>query len=193
DSYLGGHPIVLPFIVCIVLFFTSEYKDHSWKLLIAKGVSKVSYYVSRLLSAFALAFIISGVAILSGITCDLTMFGGKLSAGYLWNVLTFAVGQGYANCVIATLVLSLSMIIKSGEIAAFLSSCMLVFGYYFLHKLEVAMNWGEALTSVWAFDLSAYMLFGEPMNWGWVTIVFLAYLAVFSAITLFVLSRRDVE
>lgn len=192
-AYLGGHPIVLPLIVCIVLFFTGEYKDHSWKLLIAKGVSKVSYYVSRVISVITLSFIISAVAVLSGMICDLTAYGGSFSAGYLFDCVKFALGQGYANSVVAILVLSVSMIIKSGEIAAFISSCMLVFGYYFLNKLQIAMNLGEILTDVWAFDLSAFAEFGEPGNWGWISLMLLLYLVVFGGITIFVLGHRDVE
>ncbi len=192
-GFIGLHAIEVPLIISAVLLFSGEFRDKSWKLLIAKGISKTSYFLSKLISMLCLTVILCFVSILTLAIGNVVLLHATMDSSYIGNVLLFFLGQTIAHCSIAIVTIMVICIVKRGEIASILCLMMMVLGYVILHGLENALSLGELLTDYWAFSQTAFVDFGEVTNWGRIFITFLGYLVVCSVVTITFLKQKDIE
>ena len=192
-GFIGLHSIEIPLIISAVLLFSGEFRDKSWKLLIAKGISKTSYFFSKLISMLCLTVIISFVSILTLAIGNVALLHATMDASYVGNVLKFFLGETIAHCSIAVLTIMIICIVKRGEIASMICLFLMIFGYVIFHGLEAALSLGEVITDFWAFSQTAFVDFGGPVTWGRMVLTFLGYLATCSLIAVLFLKNRDVE
>lgn len=191
-GFIGLHAIEVPLIISAVLLFSGEFRDKSWKPLIAKGISKTSYFLSKLISMLCLTVILCFVSILTLAIGNVVLLHATMDSSYIGNVLLFFLGQTIAHCSIAIVTIMVICIVKRGEIASILC-LMMVLGYVILRGLENALSLGELITDYWAFSQTAFVDFGMVTNWGRIFITFLGYLVVCSVITITFLKSKDIE
>ncbi|MBE5861519.1 MAG: hypothetical protein E7295_01560 [Lachnospiraceae bacterium] len=192
-GFIGLHAIEVPLIISAVLLFSGEFRDKSWKLLIAKGISKTSYFFSKLISMLCLTVIISFLSIMTLAIGNVVLLHATMDAAYVRNVLLFFLGQTIAHFSIAIVTIMVICIVKRGEIVSMICLMMMVLGYVILHGLENALSMGEQITDYWAFSQTAFVDFGGVTNWGRICIAFLGYLVACSAITITFLKHKDIE
>ena len=192
-GFIGLHVIEVPLIVSAVLLFSGEFQDKSWKLLIAKGISKSSYFFSKLVSMLCLTVIISFASILTLAICNVALLHATMDAAYVGNVIRFFLAETAAHFSIAVLVITLICIIKRGDIASILSLFLMVFGYVMLSGVEKAFSLGEVITDFWAFSQTAFVEFNGPVAWGRIGISLLGHLVICSLLAITVLSRKDID
>ncbi len=193
QGFIGLHSIEVPLIMSAVVLFSGEFRDKSWKLLIAKGISKASFYASKLISILTLTVIISFVSIMTTAIANVVVLHATLDGTYVMNCLTFFMGECLAHLTIATVVLAVIFLVRLGEIAAIISMFLMVFGYVIFHAVEMALGFGEVITDFWAFSQTAFVDFGGAIHWGKLGIVFLGYLTVCSVIVIASMALRDIE
>lgn len=192
-GFIGLHSIEVPLIMSAITLFTGEFRDKSWKLLIAKGISRSSYYFSKLVSILLLTGIISFSSIATTAIANVLLLHATLDGAYLRSCILFSMGQCLAHMTIATLVLAVIFLIRSGEIAAIISMFAMVFGYVILHVVEMALGLGELITDIWAFSQPAFVEFAGPISWARLGLVLIGHLAVCSVIVMVRMSIRDIE
>ncbi|MBP5281272.1 MAG: ABC transporter permease [Lachnospiraceae bacterium] len=192
-GFIGLHSIEVPLIFSAVVLFSGDFRDKSWKLLIAKGITKTSYFLSKLISMLCLTTIISFISILTIAICNVVILHAPMDAAYVGNVLLYFLGQTLAHFSIAVLVITVICIVKRGEIASAVCMVMMVLGYVILHGIESSLAFGEVITDHWAFSQTAFVEFGGAANWGRLFITFLGYLVICSAFTILYLKHKDVE
>ena len=192
-GFIGLHSIEIPLIISAVLLFSGEFRDRSWKLLIAQGISKTSYFFSKLISMLCLTVIISFVSILTLAIGNVALLHATMDASYVGNVLKFFWGETIAHFSIAVLTIMIICIVKRGEIASMICLFLMIFGYVIFHGLEAALSLGEVITDFWAFSQTAYVDFEGTVLWGRIVLSFLGYLAACSLISVLFLKNRDVE
>lgn len=192
-GFIGLHAIEVPLIVSAVLLFSGEFRDKSWKLLIAKGISRTSYFLSKLVSMLCLTLIISFLSIMTLAIGNVSLLHATMNAAYVGNVLLFFLGQTIAHFSIAAVTIMVICIVKRGEIASMLCLMLMVLGYAILHGLENALSAGEVITDYWAFSQTAFVDFAGVTLWGRICIACLGYLTACSVITITFLNHRDIE
>ena len=194
NTFSGLHAIEVPLIFIAIILFSAEYKDKSWKLLIAKGISKTGYFISKLLCILVLTLIISMITILTNAVGNVIFFHAPLSSTYIVYVLKFLCGQYLAHASIAVLILFVIFVTRSGEIASGLCMTMMIFSYVILSKLEAALNIpDQLLVRCCPFCQTAEMEFGGYTNWLQISLVFAGYLIFCTLAVVLVFGRRDVE
>ena len=192
-DFMSFHAIKIPLFVSSIVLFTTEFKDKSWKLLIARGISRSSYYFSKLLCILALTVMISFVAMMTGAAFGACALDMQVSGTFAVEFLRYVVLQTVAHCTAAILILAVYFLVRNGEISSSINMLILIFGTMALSKLEGALSLGDTLTGSWAFAQSMFVSFtgqGECIR---ILLVFVAYLVICSLTVLLLERRRDVE
>ena len=192
-DFLGFYVVSIPLLVSSTVLFTSEFKDKSWKLLVARGISKTKIYFAKMLCMLLLSTLITFVAILTGAIYSVAALGVPMSVAYAVSVLKYFALQAIAHGTAAVFVLSVYHLIKASEVSSSLNMILLVFGTMALSKIEDALSLGDALTGCWAFAQHACVSFVGPSDWIHVVVTFAAYLIVCSLAVIVLTSRGDVE
>lgn len=192
-GFIGLHVIEVPLIISAVLLFTGEFRNKSWKLLIAKGISRTSYFFSKLISMACLTVIICFISILTLAIGNVLLLHAGMNAAYVGHVLVFFLGQVLAHLSIAVLTMAIICIVKRGEIASIICLFLMVFGYVTLSGVEKAFSIGEVITDFWAFSQTAFVEFNGPILWGRLFTSFLGHLVICSLIAITFLKCKDVE
>lgn len=192
-GFIGLHSIEIPLIMSAVLLFSGEFRDRSWKLLIAKGISKTSYFFSKLICMLCLTVIISFVSIMTLAISNVVLLHATMDATYVGNTLRFFLGETIAHFSIAVLIITIICIVKRGEIASMICLFLMIFGYVIFHGLETTLSLGEVITDYWAFSQTAFVDFAGPVLWGRIVLTFLGYLTACSLITVLFFKNRDIE
>jgi len=192
-GFIGLHCVEVPLIISAVILFTGEYRDKSWKLFIAKGITRASYYFAKLICMLLLTVIITFTSLMTVAISNIIVLHAAFDGAYVWNVLQYILGQILAHCSIGAVVMMVICLTKRGEIASIVSLGMMIFGYVMLHGIETAMGLGEVVTDAWAFSMTAFVDFGGPTQWGRLIVALLGYLVVCSLVVIAWISRRDIE
>ena len=192
-GFIGLHSIEVPLIISAAITFSGEFKDKSWKLLIAKGISRTSYFLSKLISMACLTVIICFVSILATAVGNVVLLHATMDLNYVVNVFAFFLGETVAHLSIAVLTITVICIVKRGEIAVMICLALMVLGYVILHGIESALSLGEVITDYWAFSQTGFVEFAGAVSWGRLFITLLGYLVVCSLIAITILNHKDVE
>ncbi|MBQ9489424.1 MAG: ABC transporter permease [Lachnospiraceae bacterium] len=192
-DFMAFHAIRIPLLVSASTLFTTEFKDKSWKLLIARGISKTSFFFSKVLCILVLTIMISFVAITTGAAYGTCALGMQTDGAFAGNLFRYFLLQTVAHGTAAILILAISFLIKIGEISSSLNMVLMIFGTMVLSKLEGALSLGDALTGSWAFAQPMLISFTGQSEWIRILIVFAAYLILCSLAVLLVERSRDIE
>ncbi|MBQ3905282.1 MAG: hypothetical protein II743_00795 [Lachnospiraceae bacterium] len=192
-DFISYHSINIPLLTSVAVLLSAEYKDQSWRLWIAKGISQLSYYFTKLLCALTLVIMISFIAILTGAVFGVLALGMPMSGLFVLTMLKFFAGQCIAHMTVAVLGFTLVFLLRNGDIASCINMLLLVFGTMVLSKLEKAWELGEVLTGAWAFGQFEYATFGLGIDLMRLLVVFVSYLAVCSLIAFLIATHRDVS
>ena len=192
-DFMSFHAIRIPLLVSAMALFTAEFKDKSWKLLIARGISKTSFFFSKVLCILVLTMMISFVAIVSGAAYGVTALGMQTDGAFMGNLFQYYLLQTVAHGTAAILILAISFLIKTGEISSSLNAILLIFGTMALSKMESALSLGAALTGSWAFAQSMLVSFTGQSEWIRLIIVFAAYFIICSLAVLLFERHRDID
>ena len=192
-GFIGLHSIEVPLILCAVLLFSSEYRDKSWRLLIARGISTTNFYVSKLICMLLLTVIISFTSIMTTAIANVVILHAPFHAAYVIEVLRFFAAECIAHLTIAVLVLTVIFLVRRGEITVMLSMFFMVFGYPILLGLEETIGIDSVITDAWAFSQTAFVEFAGPAEWLRLCVTFVGYLVVCSLLVIGFLKCRDIE
>ena len=192
-GFIGLHSIEVPLILCAVLLFSSEYRDKSWRLLIARGISTTNFYVSKLICMLLLTVIISFTSIMTTAIANVVILHAPFSMAYVGEVLRFFVAECLAHLTIAVFVLTVIFLVRRGEIAVMISLFFMMYGYVILFGLEEAFGIDAILTDAWVYSQTAYVEFGGYVDWLRLCVTFVCYLVVCSLLVTCFLKCRDIE
>lgn len=192
-DFINYQAAMIPLLVSSIVLFTSEYKDKSWKLLIAKGASQAGYFFAKLLCILCLEVLICTIAILTGAAFTMLYLSVPMSAAYIGLVLRYLVAQLIAHGTMAVLILTVSFLVRNSEVSSSINMILMIFGTMALSKLEGALKIGDALTGCWAFAQHFHISFCGDSAWSRLILVFVGYLAVCSLAAILFSARRDVE
>ena len=192
-DFMGYHAVMVPLLVSSIVLFTSEFKDKSWKLFVARGISRAGYYFSKLPCILTLAVMLSFVAITIGAAYGVVVLGMQFNAILAVLLLRYFMLQSVAHGTAAVLILTIYFLIKVSEVSSSINTILLMFGTMALSKIETALSLGDALTGVWAFAQPLRVSFAGADDWIWILIVFAAYLAACSLAVILFCVRGDVE
>lgn len=189
---ISYHCINVPLLTSMILLFSAEYKDRSWKLMIAKGMTQTGYYFAKLLCNLTLMVMISFCALVTGAAVGVLALGMPFDGALAAMTLQFFAGQCIAHGTVTILCFTIIFVMKNGEVSSCVNMLLLILGTMALAKMQAAMEWGDALTGAWAFSQFEYVVFGGETSWLRLSLVFVAYMAVCGLVVLFA-ARRDVE
>ena len=192
-GFIGLHSIEVPLIVSAVLLFSGEFMNKSWKLLIAKGISRTSFFFSKVICIVVLTVIISFVSILTTAIGNVVLLHAAFDAAYVGHVFLYFLGETIAHMTIAVLIITIISLTKRGEVASMICFFLMVFGFAILSNLEEALSVGEIITDIWAFDQTAFVEFAGPTRWGWLGLMLLVHLVVCGTVSVLYLNKNDVE
>ena len=192
-DYMSFHAIRIPLLVIASTLFTTEFKDKSWKLLIARGISKTSFFFSKVLCILVLTIMICFVAITTGTAYGMCALSMRTDGVFAGNLIRYFLLQTVAHGTPAILILAISFLIKNGEISSSLNMILMIFGTMVLSKLESALSLGNALTGCWAFAQPMYISFTGQSEWIRILIMFVAYFIFCSLVVLLVERHRDID
>ena len=192
-DFMSFHAIKIPLLVSSIVLFATEFKDKSWKLLIARGISRSSYFFSKLLCILALTVMISFVAMMTGAAFGACALGMQVSGAFAGEFLRYVVLQTVAHGTAAILILAVYLLIRNGEISSSINMLLLIFGTMALSKLEGALSLGDILTGSWAFAQSMFVSFTGRGEYVRILVVFVTYFVICSLAVLLLERRRDVE
>lgn len=192
-DFMGYHAVTVPLLVSSIVLFTSEFKDKSWKLFVARGISKVGYYFSKLPCILTLTVMLTFVAIAVGAGYGVAALRMQFNAVFAVLLIRYFVLQLVAHGTAAVLILTIYFLIKISEVSSSVNTVLLMFGTMALSKIETALSLGDALTGSWAFAQPLRVSFAGTYEWIRILIVFVAYLAACSLAVILFGVRGDVE
>lgn len=193
NDFIGYHAVMIPLLVSSIVLFTTEFKDKSWKLLVARGISKTAFYFSKLLCILTLTVMLSIVAVITGAIFGVAALGMQFDAAFAGRVLWFCIWQTVTHCTAAVLLLTVYFLIKVSEVSSAVNMLLLMFGTRALSKIENAASLGDALTGSWAFAQPLRVSFTGESDHLRILIVFAAYLIICSLAAVLFGVRGDVE
>ena len=191
--FLGG--FMIPIIVGVLVLFSTEFKDQSWKLMIAKGCSLKDYYFAKLLCCLTLEVMISFVVILATTFLGAGVYGMPIGGDVFKSIVIFFFAQCLANASLTVLVYTLLFIIRNGAIAACFCALTYVFGGRMIAMTEEMLNmevYGP-LYGIWVTGQYRYAYFNEKPDWIFMAFVLLGYLLACSLAALVLTRNRDVD
>ena len=106
-DFMGYHAVMVPLLVSSIVLFTSEFKDKSWKLFVAKGISRTGYYFSKLPCILTLAVMLSFVAITIGAAYGVAVLGLQFNAILAVLLIRYFMLQSVAHGTAAVLILTI--------------------------------------------------------------------------------------
>ena len=192
-DFMGYHAVMVPLLISSIILFTSEFKDKSWKLFVARGISRAGHYFSKLPCILTLAVMLSFVAIAFGAVYGVVMLGMQFNAAFAILLLRYFMLQSVAHGTAAVLILTIYFLIKVSEVSASINTVLLMFGTMALSKIETALSLGDALTGGFAFAQPLRVSFAGANEWIRILIVFAAYLVACSLAVILFGVRGDVE
>ena len=184
--------VSIPLLISMIVLFSAEYKDQSWKLVIAKGVSQAEYYFVKLLCCLTLQVKICFFAILTATLVGWGSMSMPMNGAMLGAIFRYFAGQCVAHAPVTVFAFTVIFLLRNPEVASAVNVLLLVFGGTLLSKLEKAYQLGNALTGIWAFDQFQYVVFDGEVAWAHVGIIFLAYLAVCGLTVSITSAHRDI-
>ena len=183
--------VSIPLLTGMTVLFSAEFKDQSWKLVIAKGVSQAEYYFVKLLCCLWLEVQVCFAATLTATLVGWGSMNMPMSGAMLWTIFLYFVGQCIAHAPMTVLAYTVVFLFRNPEVASTFNILLLFFGSLLLRKLGGAFGIGNALTGIWAFEQYQFVVFGGPTEWIYVGIIFLAYLVVCGLVVCVSSARRD--
>ena len=187
----SSQSVSVPFLTGIIILFSAEFKDQSWKLVIAKGVSQAEYYFVKLLCCLTLEVRICFFVTLTATLVGWGSMNMPMSGAMLWTIFLYFVGQCIAHAPMTVLAYTVVFLFRNPEVASTFNILLLFFGSLLLRKLGGAFGIGNALAGIWAFEQYQFVVFGGPTEWIYVGIIFLAYLVVCGLVVCVSSARRD--
>lgn len=192
-DFIGYHAIMVPLLMSSVVLFTAEFKDKSWKLFVARGISKTSFYFSKVPVILFLTVMLCTVSFLTATVFSMAVLGAPVSKFYLELVLRYYLHQVIAHCTAAIFILAVSFLIKVSEISSSVNVVLLMLGTMALSKIEGALFLGDALTERWAFAQPLIISFMRKNDVLQLILTFAVYFVVCSLLVILFTVRRDVE
>ncbi|MBR3469813.1 MAG: ABC transporter permease [Lachnospiraceae bacterium] len=192
-DFMGYHGVMVPLLISSIVLFTSEFKDKSWKLFVARGIPRAGYYFSKLPCILTLTVMLSFVAIAFGAAYGVAKLGMQCNGVFVILLIRYFLLQTVAHGTAAVLILTIFFLIKIGEVSASVNAVLLMFGTMALSKIETALSLGDALTGAFAFAQPLRVSFSGADEWVRILIVFVAYFVACSLAVLLLGVRGDVE
>ena len=192
-DFMGYHAIMIPLLLSAVSLFTMEFKDKSWKLFVARGISKTSFYFSKVLCILLVTVMNCCVGILTGAIFAAAVLGMPVNMTIAVLVLKYLLLQVIAHCTAAILVLAISFVLMNSEVASSLNMILFVFGTMALSKIEAALGFGDMLTGSWAFAQPLQISFLGTSDVLRLMLVLVGYLVVCSLAVILFTANRDIE
>jgi len=183
--------VSVPLLTGMIVLFSAEFKDQSWKLVIAKGVSQAEYYFVKLLCCLWLEIKICFFVTMTATLVGWGSMNMPMNGVMLGTIFQYFVGQCIAHAPMTVLAYTVVFLIRTPEVASSFNILLLFFGSLLLRKLEGAFGLGNVLTGVWAFEQYQFVVFNGPIEWIYVGTIFGAYLMVCGLIVCVSSARRD--
>ena len=194
ESFWGYHPVLIPLIVFCCIEYATDFKQKTIKLYVAKGISKWSFFFSKIFMGWLVAFIFVGVALLSGMLCDMILWGGSFSAFLSVDFMGYLLGQWLFHGTAATFIISLVFFMRGNAVCTVVNLLLLIFGYALMHKFEMTMGHDGLITNFWVYSyINGIEMESLTQTVIRVALLFAGYFAVFGMISGIIFHKRDVE
>lgn len=194
NSFWGYHPVMIPLITFCCMEFITDFKQKTIKLYVAKGISKWSFLFSKIFMGWIAAFAFVVVALFAGIICDVIMWGGNLSAFLSINFIGYLLEYGIAHATAATFIISIIFLMRGNGICSVINLLLLIYGYFILNKMELAMGQNELITRFWVYSNIGSIEMGNLARMlPEILLLFALYFIVFGLFSGVIFNRLDIE
>ena len=194
DSFFNYYPVVFPLIIFCSYYFSNDFRQGTVKHYIEKGLSRWSYFLSKLVIGWSVSFFFLVSAFLIGLLCNKIFFGiSGLTFTSISNIVSYIFCEALYHMAVSTLAISLVFLIRNSSVSMAVNALLIFFGYLVLHGLESILGLGYNITIFWAISNINKTRIDMAVQWLPTTIIiFFAYMIIFGGVIGTIFKKRDI-
>ena len=174
----------------------TEVSANYWtvKHYIEKGLSRWSYFFSKLVIGWIVSFFFLVSAFLIGLLCNKIFFGiSGLTFTSISNIVSYIFCEALYHMAVSTLAISLVFLIRNSSVSMAVNALLIFFGYLVLHGLESILGLGYNITIFWAISNINKTRIDMAVQWlPTAIIIFFAYMIIFGGVIGTIFKKRDI-
>jgi len=194
DSFFNYYPVVFPLIIFCSYYFSNDFRQGTVKHYIEKGLSRWSYFFSKLVIGWIVSFFFLVSAFLIGLLCNKIFFGiSGLTFTSISNIVSYIFCEALYHMAVSTLAISLVFLIRNSSVSMAVNALLIFFGYLVLHGLESILGLGYNITIFWAISNINKTRIDMAVQWlPTAIIIFFAYMIIFGGVVGTIFKKRDI-
>jgi len=194
DSFFNYYPVVFPLIIFCSYYFSNDFRQGTVKHYIEKGLSRWSYFLSKLVIGWIVSFFFLVSAFLIGLLCNKIFFGiSGLTFTNIRNIVSYIFCEALYHMAVSTLAISLVFLIRNSSVSMAVNALLIFFGYLVLHGLESILGLGYNITIFWAISNINKTRIDMAVQWlPTAIIIFFAYMIIFGGVIGTIFKKRDI-
>lgn len=194
DSFFNYYPVVFPLIIFCSYYFSNDFRQGTVKHYIEKGLSRWSYFFSKLVIGWIVSFFFLVSAFLIGLLCNKIFFGiSGLTFTSISNIVSYIFCEALYHMAVSTLAISLVFLIRNSSVSMAVNALLIFFGYLVLHGLESILGLGYNITIFWAISNINKTRIDMAVQWlPTAIIIFFAYMIIFGGVIGTIFKKRDI-
>jgi len=194
DSFFNYYPVVFPLIIFCSYYFSNDFRQGTVKHYIEKGLSRWSYFFSKLVIGWIVSSFFLVSAFLIGLLCNKIFFGiSGLTFTSISNIVSYIFCEALYHMAVSTLAISLVFLIRNSSVSMAVNALLIFFGYLVLHGLESILGLGYNITIFWAISNINKTRIDMAVQWlPTAIIIFFAYMIIFGGVIGTIFKKRDI-
>ena len=194
DSFFNYYPVVFPLIVFCSYYFSNDFRQGTVKHYIEKGLSRWSYFFSKLVIGWIVSSFFLVSAFLIGLLCNKIFFGiSGFTFTNISNIVSYIFCEALYHMAVSTLAISLVFLIRNSSVSMAVNALLIFFGYLVLHGLESILGLGYNITIFWAISNINKTRIDMAVQWlPTAIIIFFAYMIIFGGVIGTIFKKRDI-
>lgn len=181
-------------IIFCSYYFSNDFRQGTVKHYIEKGLSRWSYFFSKLVIGWIVSFFFLVSAFLIGLLCNKIFFGiSGLTFTSISNIVSYIFCEALYHMAVSTLAISLVFLIRNSSVSMAVNALLIFFGYLVLHGLESILGLGYNITIFWAISNINKTRIDMAVQWlPTAIIIFFAYMIIFGGVIGTIFKKRDI-
>lgn len=194
NSFWSYHPVMIPLLTFCCMEYITDFKQKTIKLYAAKGISRWSFYLSKILMGWLVALIFVVAALVAGMVSNVVLWGGNIAAYADIHVIGLIFAQWLVHATAATFIISIVFLMRGSTMCSVVNVLLLVYGYLILNKIELAMGQDGLITRFWLYSNIGGIEMGNLMHMlPKLLLMFAGYFVVCGTIAGALFNKLDIE
>ena len=153
NSFFNYYPVVFPISIFCTCFASADFRQKTIKGYVSKGISKWTYYLSKLICCWLIVLLFLSVAFLVGIGCGRILFQVPLAEiTSVWKFGIYLLCQWLFHASVITLEISVAFLVRNSLSDMAVNLSIVFFGTFLLFTIEDVLGMGDVLSFFWAYS-----------------------------------------